>query len=211
MSKFVPLYDAVVHGDLHSAASETSKAIFEGISPETLLEQAAIPAMVEVGRKFDCNDFFVPELLLASRAMQACMDILNPVLKQREIKKIGRIVIGTVQGDLHDIGKNLVATMLTGGGFDVVDLGVDVAPEKFIEKAMEKKGTIIALSALLTTTLPEMKRVIKLRDAEGLRDRFKVIIGGTPVTDDFADEIGADGFCDNAGGAVALARRMIAP
>lgn len=210
MSEFAPLFDAVVYGDSVAASDETTKALSQGVLPETLLEQAAIPAMDEVGRKFDCNDFFVPELLLASRAMQACMKILNPVLEQRGVTKAGRIVIGTVQGDLHDIGKNLVGAMLTGGGFDVVDLGVDVSPEKFIEKAKEKEDTIIALSALLTTTMPEMKRVVELLVARGIRDRYKVMIGGAPVTQTFADEIGADGYSENASGAVALARKLIA-
>jgi len=204
------LYDAVVFGDLATAVSATQSALDQGISPQTLLDESLVPAMDEVGRRFECNDFFVPELLLAARAMQGCMDLLNPKLKEMGVEKVGRVVLGTVQGDLHDIGKNLVGSMLTGGGFEVIDLGVDVPPEKFVEKAREKEGTIIALSALLTTTMPQMKRIIDLLNSEGIRHQFKVIIGGAPVTHDYAREIGADGYSENASAAVTLARQIAA-
>ncbi|MGL6226052.1 MAG: corrinoid protein [Thermoguttaceae bacterium] len=208
MSEHSALFEAIVNGDLQTALSEVNAQIGAGVQPRVILEEQMIPAMGEVGQKFEENEFFVPELLIAGRAMQECMKVLNPLLKQSGVEKAGRVVIGTVQGDLHDIGKNLVASMLEGGGFEVVDLGVDVAPEKFIASAKEKEGTIIALSALLTTTMPQMKKVVETLKAEGLHGKFKVMIGGAPVTPEFAKEIGADGYSENASTAVALARQL---
>lgn len=202
------LFTAIVEGNLNAALAEVNGALERGESPKSILEDRMIPAMSEVGRLFECNDYFVPELLIASRAMQESMKILNPLLKQTGVEKLGRVVIGTVQGDLHDIGKNLVAAMLEGGGFEVVDLGVDVSPEKFAAVAKERKGTIIALSALLTTTMPQMKKVLETLEKEGIRGEYKVMVGGAPVSEDFAKEIGADGFSENASTAVALAKRL---
>ena len=208
MSEQSELFNAIVDGDTKTAIIEVQALLDRGVSPQSIMEEHLIPAMGDVGEKFECNEFFVPELLIAGRAMQESMKILNPLLKQSGVEKAGRVVIGTVQGDLHDIGKNLVASMLEGGGFEVIDLGVDVAPEKFVEAAKEKPGTIIALSALLTTTMPQMKKVIDALKDAGLSSSSKVMIGGAPVTSDFAKEIGADGYSENASTAVALARQL---
>jgi len=167
-----------------------------------------IPAMDEVGQRFECNEYFVPELLIAARAMKTALELITPQLLESGSKRVGRVVIGTVQGDLHDIGKNLVASMLEGGGFEVIDLGVDVPSEKFVEAAVEKDGTILALSALLTTTMTMMKNVIEALDQAGVRNKTKVMIGGAPITQQYAEEIGADGYSDNASAAVALARKL---
>ena len=152
----------------------------------------------------------MPELMIAARAMQAAMKILNPLLTDSGVQKIGRVVIGTVKGDFHDIGKNLVAAMLEGGGFEVVDLGVDVSPEQFVEAAQKQAGTVVAMSALLTTTMPQMKKVIEKLEEDGLRGTSKVMVGGAPVTDEFAKVIGADGYSDNASAAVTLAKSFFA-
>ncbi len=208
MSEHSALFDAIVDGDMKTAVAEVKTLLDQGVTPQAIMEKHLIPAMGDVGEKFECNEFFVPELLIAGRAMQESMKILNPLLAQTGIEKVGRVVIGTVQGDLHDIGKNLVASMLEGGGFEVIDLGVDVAPDKFVEAAKSKPGTIIALSALLTTTMPQMKKVIEALQAAGLSGSSKVMIGGAPVTSEFAKEIGADGYSENASTAVALARQL---
>jgi len=163
--------------------------------------------MDEVGRRFECNDYFVPELLISARAMKAALDLIRPLLAARGDKPAGRVAIGTVKGDLHDIGKNLVASLLEGGGFEVIDLGTNVAPEKFIETIKAKKANIVAMSALLTTTMPAMKTTIDALRQAGVRDQVKVLVGGAPLTQKFADEIGADGYSETAVGAVALAKK----
>jgi 5-methyltetrahydrofolate--homocysteine methyltransferase len=168
-----------------------------------------VPAMAEVGRRFECNDYFVPELLLSARAMKASLELLRPLLVASGAKSAGRVVIGTVQGDLHDIGKNLVAAMLEGGGFEIVDLGVNVTPERFVTTVREKNAQIVALSALLTTTMPAMKKTVEALKQGGVRDRVKVLVGGAPVTQKYADEIGADGWGESAATAVALAKRVM--
>jgi 5-methyltetrahydrofolate--homocysteine methyltransferase len=168
-----------------------------------------IPAMDEVGRLFEENEYFVPELLIAARAMKGGLDILRPLLAATGAEPIARVVIGTVRGDLHDIGKNLVAAMLEGGGFEVIDLGVDVSPERFASAVKEHHAQIVAMSALLTTTMPGMKAIIEALRAEGVRDSVKIMIGGAPVTQRYADEIGADAFSDNASGAVRTARSLV--
>jgi 5-methyltetrahydrofolate--homocysteine methyltransferase len=185
------------------------QALSEGADPQELLDRYLVPAMDEVGRRFEANEYFVPELLIAARAMKAALELIRPLLAESGAEPAGRVVIGTVRGDLHDIGKNLVAAMLEGGGFEVIDLGVDVAPERFITAAEENRAQIIAMSALLTTTMPGMKTTLEAIEAAGLRDRVKVMVGGAPVTRAFADEIGADGFSDNASGAVRVARDLI--
>jgi Predicted cobalamin binding protein len=210
MSHDSELFQAVVDGDVAAAIAGVQGLIDNGSLPSDVLENHLIPAMAEVGKRFDENEFFVPELLIAARAMQEGMKILNPLLKASGIEKRGRVVIGTVKGDLHDIGKNLVGSMLEGGGFEVVDLGVDVAPERFVEAAKEKAGTIVGLSALLTTTMPSMRDTIVALEKEGFRDQVRVMIGGAPVTQAYADEIGADGYSENASSAVALAKKLVA-
>jgi 5-methyltetrahydrofolate--homocysteine methyltransferase len=206
---FSTLSQSVIDGDAGAALREVNQLIEAGTSPQSIMDDHLIPAMEEVGRLFEANEYFVPELLISARAMQESMKILNPLLKNSGIEKIGRIAIGTVQGDFHDIGKNLVASMFEGGGFEVIDLGVDVSPEKFAAAAKERAGTIIAMSALLTTTMPQMKKVIEKLESDGLRATSKVLVGGAPVTDEFARQIGADGYSDNASAAVTLAKSFV--
>ena len=210
MSQNEIIYNAIVDGNRDAAIEEVKAELERGVSPQAILDESLVPAMDRVSELFDANEFFVPELMIAARAMQGCMALLDPHLKQSGVKKAGRVVLGTVQGDMHDIGKNLVGSMLEGGGFEVVDLGVNVMPETFLEKAREMEGTIIGLSALLTTTMPAMKRVVELRDSLGLQGSHRVIIGGAPVTQEYAKEINADGYSETASGAVALARRLMA-
>lgn len=210
MRDLQPLHDAVIAGDAAATRSITELALKEGIDPVQLVDQYLVPAMDEVGRRFECNEYFVPELLLSARAMKGALEIIRPLLVARGTEPVGRVVIGTVKGDLHDIGKNLVAAMLEGGGFEVIDLGVNVSPERFIQTVREKNAQIIAMSALLTTTMPAMKTTIDALKQAGVREKVKVLIGGAPITQKYADEIGADGFSDNAVGAVALAKRSVA-
>ena len=209
MSDPAELYDAILTGNAEKAKEVTKAAIEANVDATELLGKYMIPAMDEVGKRFECNEYFVPELLIAARAMKKSLELLTPALAAAGAEAAGRVVIGTVQGDLHDIGKNLVASMLEGGGFEVVDLGVDVAPEKFVEYAQEADGTIVALSALLTTTMTQMKAVVEALEAAGIRQKTKVMIGGAPITQQYADEIGADGYSDNASAAVSLARKLV--
>ena len=202
------LYDAVLTGDANTAVEVTQAAVADGIAPEDLVTGQMIPAMNEVGRRFENNGYFVPELLIAARAMKGALDLLRPLLAERGIEPTGRVVIGTVKGDLHDIGKGLVASMLEGGGFEVIDLGVDVPPEKFIFQAKESGADIIAVSALLTTTMTGMKAVVEAVREAGLEEHCKVIIGGAPVTQQYAETIGAAGYSSNASAAVAMAREL---
>jgi 5-methyltetrahydrofolate--homocysteine methyltransferase len=210
MSEPAELYDAILTGNAKKAEEVTKAALAADVNPSELLGKYMIPAMDEVGKRFECNEYFVPELLIAARAMKTALQLLTPKLAAAGAKAVGRVVIGTVQGDLHDIGKNLVASMLEGGGFQVVDLGVDVPPQKFVEAAKEEDGSIIAMSALLTTTMTQMKAVVKALEEAGIRKKTRVIIGGAPITQQYADEIGADGYGDNASTAVALARKLAA-
>lgn len=204
-----PLFIAILEGDAPTARMVVQEALAEGVDPQILLSQYMIPAMDEVGRRFETNEYFVPELLIAARAMKGALELIRPLLAESGAEAVGRVVIGTVRGDLHDIGKNLVAAMLEGGGFEVIDLGVDVGPEKFIDAIQAHDAQIIAMSALLTTTMPGMKTTIEALREAGVRDRVKVMVGGAPVTQRFADEIGADGFSDNASGAVRVARQLV--
>ena len=208
MSDYSELYNAILTGNAKKAEEITKTALAAKADPSELVQKYMIPAMDEVGKRFECNEYFVPELLIAARAMKTSLELIAPLLAAAGTEPVGRVVIGTVQGDLHDIGKNLVASMLEGGGFQVVDLGVDVPPERFVEAAKEKDGTIVALSALLTTTMTMMKTVIQALDKAGIRKKTKVMIGGAPITQQYADEIGADGYSDNASTAVALARKL---
>lgn len=204
------LYTAVLEGDARLAKSVTEQALAAGVDPQTLVTEQMIPAMAEAGRRFECNDYFVPELLIAARAMKSSLELIRPLLAARGANPVGRVAIGTVKGDLHDIGKNLVAAMLEGGGFEVYDLGVDVSPEKFVAAVHEKNVNLVALSALLTTTMPAMKSIIEALKQAGIRDKVKVVIGGAPITQKYADEIGADGYSENAAAAVNLARKALA-
>jgi 5-methyltetrahydrofolate--homocysteine methyltransferase len=204
------LYEAVISGDAPGAQALTQRALAEGIDPLHLVNHYMVPAMDEVGRRFDCNEYFVPELLISARAMKAALELIRPLLTARGDQPLARVAIGTVKGDLHDIGKNLVASLLEGGGFEVIDLGVNVSPEKFIESVREKNANIIAMSALLTTTMTGMKTTIEALKQAGVREQVKVFIGGAPITQRYADEIGADGYSENAVGAVALAKKSVA-
>jgi corrinoid protein of di/trimethylamine methyltransferase len=210
MANTSKLYDAILNGDSKTAVAVTKEALAENSDPLELVNKAMIPAMDEVGRRFECEEYFVPELLLAARAMKGSLELIRPLLAERGAEPTGRVVIGTVKGDLHDIGKNLVSSMLEGGGFEVIDLGADVAPEKFVEAVKERKANIVCLSALLTVTMPSMKTTIDALTSAGIREKAKVIIGGAPVTQQYADEIGADGYGENANVAVQIARRLVA-
>ncbi len=202
MADLKALADAVIRGDQNEAVNLTKQAIEEGVSPDAILNEGLIAGMSVVGEKFKNNEYYVPEVLIAARAMKSAMELLRPLLAESGVEPKGTVVIGTVRGDLHDIGKNLVAMMLEGGGFRVVDLGVDVPPEKFVEAAQENDAQIVGLSALLTTTMPAMKDTIEAFEQAGARDKVRVIIGGAPVTQDYADEIGADGYAPDAAAAV---------
>src|SRR5450432_1661415 len=209
MSDLEKLHEAVIEGDWKAAAAVTRAAIAAGVAPLAIVTGCLVPAMDEVGRRFDCEEYFVPEMLLSARAMKASMEIVRPLLAATGAEPVGRVVIGTVKGDLHDIGKNLVASMLEGGGFEVIDLGADVAPARFIEAAAARNANLVALSALLTVTMPSMKTTVDAFRTAGLREKVKIMVGGAPVTQQYADAIGADGYSDSAGGAVALARRLV--
>ena len=204
------LYEAVVSGNAKATQAITQQALADGVDPLKLVNDYMVPAMDEVGRRFEANEYFVPELLISARAMKASLELIRPILTARGDKPVGRVAIGTVKGDLHDIGKNLVGSLLEGGGFEVIDLGVNVSPEKFIATVNEKQANIIAMSALLTTTMPSMKTTIDALKQAGVRDKVKVLIGGAPITQKYADEIGADGYSENAVGAVALAKKAVA-
>jgi 5-methyltetrahydrofolate--homocysteine methyltransferase len=210
MRDLQPLHDAVIAGDAKATRELTEKALEAGVDPLKLVNEFMVPAMDEVGRRFECNEYFVPELLLSARAMKSALEIIRPLLVAQGAEPLARVVIGTVKGDLHDIGKNLVAAMLEGGGFEVIDLGVNVSPEQFIATVREKNAQIIAMSALLTTTMPAMRSTIEALKSAGMRDKVKVLIGGAPITQKYAEEIGADGFSENAVGAVALAKKSVA-
>ena len=210
MSDFSKLTEAIINGDAKASVAITKEALDKKTDPQELVTKYMIPAMDEMGKRFETGDCFVPELLISARAMKASLELIRPMLAARGAEPVGRVVIGTVKGDLHDIGKNLVASMLEGAGFEVIDLGVDVGPDKFIAEAQAKKAGLIALSALLTTTMPHMRSVVEELKKVGAHGQIKVIVGGAPLTQRYADEIGADGYSDNANGAVALARRLVA-
>lgn len=203
------LYEAVLNGDSRGSVAITQQALAEGVNPMDLVSKQMIPAMDEVGRRFECEEYFVPEMLLSARAMKSSLELVKPFLNSAGAEPAGRVVIGTVKGDLHDIGKNLVASLLEGGGFEVVDLGTDVASEKFVETVKERNANIVCLSALLTVTLPAMRTTIESLERAGVRERVKVMVGGAPVNARFADEIGADGYGESATAAVAMARKFV--
>jgi len=199
----------LINGNAPAVKEGVERALAEGVSPEEVLNGALMPAMDEVGYRFKNNIFYVPEVLIAARAMHAGMDVLKPLLVESDVPSAGKVVIGTVKGDLHDIGKNLVAMMLEGGGFEVVDLGVDAPPEKFVASIRDEQPDIVGMSALLTTTMVNMKTTVEALVEAGVRDQVKVMIGGAPVTQRYADEIGVDGYAPDAASAVDLARKLV--
>ena len=208
-AKIQEIFNAVLDGNAPGAQAAVKAALDEGLDPASLLNEGMIAAMREVGKRFEEGDYYVPEMLIAARAMQSGLALLKPYLKNAGVKPAGRVAIGTVKGDLHDIGKNLVGMMLEGGGFEVIDLGTDVAPEKFVEVVAKEQVQLIGLSALLTTTMSNMKTTIDALKAAGVREQVKIIIGGAPVTEDYAVKIGADGFSSDASRAVAVAQSLL--
>jgi 5-methyltetrahydrofolate--homocysteine methyltransferase len=203
------IYKGILDGNQHLVAQQVTEALASGLSPELILKEGLVAAMGEVGRLFEIGEFYVPEMLIAARAMQSGLKLLKPRLADSGVKAEGRVVIGTVSGDLHDIGKNLVGMMLEGAGFEVIDLGTDVKPESYVNAMRKHQPDIVAMSALLTTTMPNMEVTLKALQEAGLRKQVKVIIGGAPVTEEYANRIGADGFSYDASGAVKVARSLI--
>ncbi len=209
MADMLAIAKAVEGGRKKIVDQLVKEALAEGVKAEVILNEGLVVGMTNLGEMFKNGEVYVPEVLVAARAMKAGTDILKPLLASENVQSLGKVAIGTVQGDLHDIGKNLVGMMLEGSGFEVIDLGVDVAPEKFVE-AVKNGAQAIGMSALLTTTMPMMKAVIDMLNAEGLRDQVKVLIGGAPITQEYADQIGADGYSTDAASAAELAKKLIA-
>ena len=203
-----PIFENVIEGQADEVESGVQAALAAGMDAGVILNEALITAMDEVGRRFEDGDFFVPEMLIAAKAMQAGLALLKPHLASTDVKAAGKIAIGTVKGDLHDIGKNLVAMMLEGAGFEVVDLGVDATPEAFVD-AVQEGANLIAMSALLTTTMSTMGATVEALKAAGLRDKVKIMVGGAPVTEEFAKSIGADAFAPDASSATRVARQLV--
>jgi 5-methyltetrahydrofolate--homocysteine methyltransferase len=205
----VDLRQSVIDGDMNRTQELVAKAIAENVPAEEILKEGLISAMAEVGRMFESGEFFVPEMLIAARAMKSGLTLLRPHLIAANVQAIGKVIIGTVQGDLHDIGKNLVGMMLEGAGFEVLDLGVDVPPEKYVQAAKEHHPDLVACSALLTTTMMRMKDLILALEQAGIRDQVKVMVGGAPVTESFARDIGADLYAPDAASAASRAKDLI--
>ena len=208
MADLKALAEAVIKGDQNTAVEMTKAALDEGTAAKSVLDEGLIAGMDVVGARFKKNEIYIPEVLIAARAMKMAMQILEPELVKAGVEPVGTLLIGTVQGDLHDIGKNLVAMMLKGAGFEVVDLGVDVGPDKFVEQVKSSNAQLVGMSALLTTTMPGMEKTIKALKDAGVS--AKVMIGGAPVTQDFADKIGADAFAPDAASAVDIAKSLVA-
>ena len=209
MADLQELAQCIIKADEEGASSKIQELIDQGVAPQEILDNGLIAGMDEVGERFRRSEFFIPEVLLSAQAMKAAMGLLEPHLKKTQAKRLGKMVIGTVQGDLHDIGKFLVAIMVEGAGFEVVDLGSDVPPEKFVAAARDMEADIVGMSALLTTTMLSMQETIKQLDAAGLKERVKVLVGGAPVSQDFADRIGADGYAPDAVSAIDKAKGML--
>ena len=209
MASLREIADALKAGRAPKVKEMVTKAIEEGVPAEKILNEGLITGMGEIGVLFKNNEVYVPEVLIAARAMYAGLDLLKPLLAAAGVEPAGSIAIGTVKGDLHDIGKNLVSMMLEGAGYRIIDLGIDVTPESFVDAVENKGAQIIAMSALLTTTMPNMKNTIDLLNAKGIRNKVKIMIGGAPVTQAYADEIGADGYADDAASAVDLAKKLV--
>ena len=210
MADLNALAEAIISGNQQEALRLTKEALDGGTAPADVLNKGLVAGMAVVGERFKANEFYVPEVLIAARAMKSAMEVLRPQLAAAGVEPRGTVLIGTVRGDLHDIGKNLVAMMLEGAGWNVVDMGVDVKPEKFVEAVTTEKAQLIGLSALLTTTMPAMKETIEALKQAGMRDKVAVLIGGAPVTQDYADEIGADAYAPDAASAVDMANGLVA-
>ena len=209
MSDFAAITETLISGDADALVNQVNEAVSSGQNPGEILAQGLIAGMDIVGERMESGEMFIPEVLMAAQSMGQAVDILKPLLGEGESSSAGRVVIGTVKGDLHDIGKNLVTMMMESAGFEVTDLGVDIAPENFIAAIKEQNATIVALSALLTTTMPMMKETVEAICESGLRDNVKIIVGGAPVNQSFADEIGADGYAADAGSASKLAKSYL--
>ena len=203
------IYDNILQGQHKIVEEKTQEALNSGIAPKVILDEGMIAAMAEVGRLFEIGEYFVPEMMVAARAMKAGLALLKPQLVKANVKSLGKVGIGTVQGDLHDIGKNLVGIMLEGAGYEILDLGTDVSPEKFVEAVKTDKVDALALSALLTTTMPNMISTIAALEQAGMQKQVKVMIGGAPITEEYARQIGADGYAPDASRAVTLAKILI--
>lgn len=203
------IYDSILEGDSATTKSGVEQGLEAGLDPSAILTEDMIAAMKEVGKRFEEGDYFVPEMLIAARAMQNGLTVLKPHLVDLDIKPAGKVAVGTVQGDLHDIGKNLVGMMLEGAGFVIHDLGTDVSPAAFVASIEEDEVDVVALSALLTTTMPSMDATIKAIEAAGLRDKVKIVVGGAPVTQEYANQIGADGFAADASSAVTITESLL--
>jgi 5-methyltetrahydrofolate--homocysteine methyltransferase len=202
------IFNGIIEGNRSVVKEKIMQAINDGVDPAIILNAGMIEAMAEVGRRFECGEYYVPEMLIAARAMQEGLAILKPYLAQADVPSAGKIIIGTVSGDLHDIGKNLVAMMLEGAGFEIIDLGTDVSPERFVEAVRSNDADLVAMSALLTTTMPNMRTTLAAIEAAGLRANVKVIVGGAPLTEGFAQQIAADGYAPDASRAVTLAKSL---
>jgi len=206
---FNNIKEAILSGDIAAIPQLVKEALDQGTTPEELLNQGLIAGMSVVGTKFKANEIFVPEVLIAAKAMHAGLDILEPLLAETGVKPKAKVILGTVKGDLHDIGKNLVAMMLKGAGFSVIDLGIDVPADKFVDKVIEESAPIIAMSSLLTTSMPSMKDTIEVLKQKGLDSKVKTVIGGAPVTQEYADEIGASGYASDASSAVDKIKELL--
>lgn len=204
-----PIYEGVMEGDQDAVKEGVKAALENNVSAEAILKQGMMTAMAKVGELYEEGEYFVPELLIAARAMQGGLDILKPLLANEDVQPIGKVVTGTVKGDLHDIGKNLVGMMMKGAGFEIIDLGSDVSAEQFIAAVKESGAQLVAMSALLTTTMANMPATIKAFEEAGLRDSVKIMVGGAPVTQAFADKIGADGFAPDASQAAKVALTLV--
>jgi 5-methyltetrahydrofolate--homocysteine methyltransferase len=208
-SSLEDLFESIIEGDMRAAPQLVQDALDNNLAPDLILNSCMIPAMTEVGRLFEEGEYFVPEMLISARAMQAGLVVLKPHLVDSGVEPIGKVVIGTVQGDMHDIGKNLVAMMMEGAGFEIIDLGVDVSPEAFIEAIQANEANVVAMSALLTTTMPKMKAIIEAIQEAGIRDKVHIMIGGAPVTAEYAEHVGADGFAPDASRAASKAKSLV--
>lgn len=209
MDNYAELQECVISGKKGRVELLTQEFLGNGKSAKEILDEGLIPGMAVVGKKFREGEYFIPEMLLSARALNVGLDLLKPLLEASDVKPVAKVLIGTVKGDIHDIGKNLVSIMLRGAGFEVIDAGVDVSPEKFVEMAKESGVDIIGLSALLTTTMPSMKDTVEAFESDGSRDKIKIMIGGAPLTTEYAEKIGADGYAPNASVAVEMAKKLV--
>lgn len=210
MTELNAIFDAILDGDAAAVETLTQQALDAGQSADSILREALIPAMNEVGELYEEGEYFVPEMLVAARAMKAGLAVIKPLLVEGDAESMGKVAIGTVKGDMHDVGKNLVSMMLEGAGFEIIDLGIDVGSQAFVDAVHEHGADIVAMSALLTTTMTNMRATVEALEAAGLREQVKVIIGGAPVSDEYARQIGADGYAADAGQAVKLAKSLVA-